>query len=50
MLPQPYTTAHSLCSVHNWLDGAMLAIYTPIGMCGDLAPGGRMHKISTNFN
>ena len=32
------STAHSLCTVHNWLDSAMLAIYTPIGMCGDSAP------------
>ena len=23
--------------MHNWLNGAMLAMYTPFGMCGDSA-------------
>ena len=45
---------HSLCTVHvtGWmLDGATLAIYTPIGMCGvQHFFGRRMQKISTKFN
>ena len=38
-------------TVHNWLDGATLAIYTLIGTCSvQHFFGGRMHKVNTKFN
>ena len=33
----PAATAHSLCAVHNWLEGVTLAINTQIDTCGDSA-------------
>ena len=33
----PAATTHSLCAVHNWLEGVTLAINIQIDTCGDSA-------------